>query len=156
MHVFCGGGVRFCHSSFCGVRFEGPSQATEALQPTRTHNYTHICRHTHLTDRQIDRQWVGHLCSLSPFICSVLSFFLSFTVFWRSVHVPAACLHHYQRRRHSVPIVFADGEVPRALFSAGGWPAFTHSKVQKPCAPSYFLAKWILNANWKAKTLFNN
>lgn len=42
----------FCHSSFCGVRFDEPSQAMEALQPTRTHNYTHSRRRTHQTDRQ--------------------------------------------------------------------------------------------------------
>lgn len=143
---FCGGGACFCHSGFCGVRFDGPSQAMEALQPTRTHNYTHIRRRTHLTDRQTSSGLgIFALCVPSSAVCS-RSFSLSLCF-----DVACVCRQHacaiISARRRSVPIVFADGKVPRALFSAGGGPVFTHSKVQKRRAPSEFLAKWILNAN---------
>lgn len=151
MRVFCGGGARFCHSSFCGVRFDGPSQATEALQPTRTHNYTHICRHIHLKDRQTDRQAVGW-ASLLPAPCIPSSAVCSRS-FSLSLCFDVVCVC----QQHACTIISAAGaacplSLPMVkclghcfLLAVG---LYSHTaKFRSLVPPQIFLAKWILNAN---------
>lgn len=63
-----GGGVCFCHSSFCAVRSDGPSQAMQTLQPTHTHNYAHKYTHTHTdgaADARVRHTEYGKLCMAS-------------------------------------------------------------------------------------------
>lgn len=99
--------------AFVVSAFDGPSQAMEALQPTHALIITHAAADAHI--RQTGSGLgISAVCVPSSAVFSH-SFSLSLCF-----DVACVCQHHYQRRRRRAPIVFADGEVPRALFSAAG------------------------------------